>query len=164
MNAFDLALVLVLLVFGTLGAIRGFVRAAFFLINWVLASAVAWIFSTPVSAALEKTVEEPVTRMLVAFALIFVVMFILGMALGRFLHSVMESVPVLKLSNRILGGLAGASVGVAVIIAAFLIAGLTSVPQNGWWRDSALAPFFESFANVARELLPADIARHIRYG
>jgi membrane protein required for colicin V production len=76
----------------------------------------------------------------------------------------MESMPALKASNRVLGGFIGVCAGVAVVVLAFLLAGLTSLPQDSWWRHSTLAPFFESFAAFIGDFLPADIARHIRYG
>ncbi|MCH6582848.1 MAG: hypothetical protein IH808_07480 [Proteobacteria bacterium] len=62
-----------------------------------------------------------------------------------------------------LGGLAGAAVGVAVVVVVFLLAGLTSLPSNGWWRHAYLTPFFESIASFVVDFLPSDIARHIRY-
>ncbi|MFQ5994727.1 MAG: CvpA family protein [Acidiferrobacterales bacterium] len=163
MNVFDLALLCVLFIFGAAGVFRGFVRTVFFLVNWLLASAVAWFFSTPVSAALQGTVEEPIVRMLIAFVAVFLVMFFIGMALGSLLHNLTESMPILMVSNRVLGGVAGVSVGVVILVVTFLLAGLTALPQNGWWRQSALAPYLESCAEFVSDFLPADIARHIRY-
>ncbi len=69
----------------------------------------------------------------------------------------------LKGSNRLLGGCVGAAIGVVVVVFVFMMAGLTTLPSNGWWRHSLLAPYFESLAMFARDLLPTDIARHIRY-
>ncbi len=163
MNAFDLALLVVLAIFGAIGALRGLVRTVFFLVNWLVASAVAWFLAAPLAEALEGTIAEPVARTLAAFVLIFLVVLFLGMAATSMLHKIMESMPILRVSNRLFGGLAGVGVGVAVVVVAFLLAGLTSLPQGSWWRHSALAPFFESLAAFASEFLPSDIARHIRY-
>ncbi|MFQ5754968.1 MAG: CvpA family protein [Acidiferrobacterales bacterium] len=164
MNAFDLALFCVLAIFAVLGALRGFVRSVFFLGNWLIASTVAWFFAAPASAALDGVIEAPVVRTLSAFVVVFLVVFVAGVALSGILHRVMESMPALKASNRVLGGFIGVCAGVAVVVLAFLLAGLTSLPQDSWWRHSTLAPFFESFAAYIGDFLPADIARHIRYG
>lgn len=163
MNVFDLAVLGVLALFAAIGVFRGFVRSAFFLANWVVAGAAAWLLSAPVAAALEKSLTQPVVRMLVAFLLLFVVVFVAGIALSRTLHKMVEATPVLKGSNRLLGGLVGVAIGVVVVVFVFMMAGLTTLPNNGWWRHSLLAPYFESLAIFARDLLPTDIARHIRY-
>ncbi len=164
MNAFDIVLLLVLSVFAGIGVLRGFVRTTLFLANWVVASVVAWFLSTSVSDALEKAIDEPMVRMLVAFVVTFLVAFLVGLVTTSFLHKLVESTTILKFSNRLLGGLAGAAVGVAVVVVVFLLAGLTSLPSNGWWRHAYLTPFFESIASFVVDFLPSDIARHIRYG
>lgn len=164
MNAFDVVLLLVLSIFGAVGVLRGFVRTVFFLANWVVASAVAWFFAAPVSDALEKTVDEPMARTLVAFVVVFLVVFLIGIVAASFFHRVVESKAILVFSNRLLGGVAGVTVGIAVVVLVFLVAGLTSLPQSSWWRHASLAPFFESIATSVGDFLPTDIARHIRYG
>ncbi len=164
MNAFDLVLVGVLAIFAALGVFRGFVRSVFFLSIWLVASVVAWLFAAAVSVALDGIIAEPVVRTLAAFVIVFLLVFVAGVVVSGLLHKAMESTPVLKMSNRVLGGLIGASAGVVVVVLAFLLAGLTGLPQDSWWRQSALAPFFESFATFLGDFLPADIARYIRYG
>lgn len=163
MNVFDIALLLVLSVFAGFGVLQGFVRTILFLGNWVAASVVAWFLSTPVSDALEKSINEPTARMLAAFVVTFLVAFLIGLVITSFLHKIVESTTILKFSNRSLGGLAGAAVGIVVVVVVFLLAGLTSLPSNGWWRHAYLTPFFESIATFVVDFLPSDIARHIRY-
>lgn len=163
MNAFDIGLLLVLAVFTAMGVFRGFVRTTLFLANWVVASVVAWFLSTPVSAALEKAIDEPMLRMLVAFVVTFLAAFLVGLVTTSFLHKLVESMALLKFSNRLLGGFAGAAVGVAIVVVVFLLAGLTSLPSNGWWRHAYLTPFFESMASFVVDFLPSDIADPNRY-
>ncbi len=163
MNAFDIALLLVLSVFAGIGVLRGFVRTTLFLANWVAASVVAWFLSTPVADAFQKSINEPVARMLVAFVVTFLIAFLLGLVATSFLHKLVESTKFLKYSNRLLGGLAGGAVGIAIVVVVFLLAGLTSLPGNNWWRHAYLTPFFESIATLVVDFLPSDIARHIRY-
>lgn len=130
----------------------------------MLAGAVAWLLAAPVAAAFRHSIDDPMARMLTAFVLLFVLVFVLGIFASSVLHRMIESIPALKASNRLLGGIIGGAVGVVVVVLAFMLAGLTSLPHNGWWRHSLFAPYFESLAAFASDFLPADIARHIRYG
>ena len=163
MNAFDIVLLVVLSVFAGIGVLRGFVRTVLFLANWVVASVVAWFLSTPVSGAFAKSIDDPMVRMLFAFVVTFLVAFLVGLVTTSFLHKTVESMKLLKVPNRLLGGVAGAAVGAAIVVVVFLLAGLTSLPSNDWWRHASLAPFFESMAILVVDFLPSDIARHIRY-
>lgn len=163
MNGFDVVLLAVLVVCGVLGAFNGLVRAAMGLCVWVLAGLVAWLFSEPVAAALKGSIAEPTARLLTGFVIVFVLVLVGGTLVGRMIHRLVEAAPVLKLSNRVLGALAGVAGGVTLVIVVFVLAGLTSVPQQRWWRHSSLAPYFQSMAVFVGEYLPSDIARHIRY-
>jgi membrane protein required for colicin V production len=163
-NALDFGLLGILAIFAAIGALRGLVRSTFFLVNWMLAGATAWLLAAPVASVFKHTIDDPMTRMLTAFVLLFVLVFVLGMFASSVLHRMIESIPLLKASNRLFGGIIGGAVGIVIVVFAFMLAGLTSLPHNGWWRHSLFAPYFESLATFASDFLPADIARHIRYG
>lgn len=164
MNALDFALLATVAIFAVIGALRGLVRSTFFLVNWMLAGTIAWLFAEPIASVLKHTIDDPVVRTLTAFVLVFAVVFVVGIFASSVLHKMIESIPVLKASNRLLGGVVGSAIGIVVVVLAFMLAGLTSLPHNGWWRHSLLAPYFESLAAFASDFLPADIARYIRYG
>jgi membrane protein required for colicin V production len=163
-NALDFALLATVAIFAAIGALRGLVRSAFFFVNWVLAGAIAWLLAAPMASVFKHTIDDPLTRTLIAFVLVFAVVFVVGIFGSSVLHKMIESIPVLKTSNRLLGGVVGSAIGIVVVVLAFMLAGLTSLPHNGWWRHSLLAPYFESLAAFASDFLPADIARYIRYG
>ncbi len=164
MTALDLALLATVAIFAVIGALRGLVRSTFFLVNWMLAGTIAWLLAAPVASVFKHTIDDPLVRMLTAFVLVFAVVFVVGLFASSTLHKMIESIPVLKASNRLLGGVVGSAIGIVVIVLVFMLAGLTSLPHNGWWRHSLLAPYFESLAAFASDFLPADIARYIRYG
>lgn len=164
MNALDFALLATVAIFAAIGALRGLVRSTFFFVNWVLAGAIAWLLAAPMASVFKHTIDDPLTRTLVAFVLVFAVAFVVGIFASSVLHKMVESIPVLKTSNRLLGGVVGSAIGIVVVVLVFMLAGLTSLPHNGWWRHSLLAPYFESLAAFASDFLPADIARYIRYG
>ena len=130
----------------------------------MLAGTIAWLFAAPVASVFKHTMDDPLARTLTAFALLFAFVFSVGIFASSALHKIIESIPMLKVSNRLLGGIVGSAIGVVVVVLAFMLAGLTSLPHNGWWRHSLFAPYFESLAAFASDFLPADIARYIRYG
>jgi membrane protein required for colicin V production len=164
MSIFDVVLVVLLAVFTAIGAWRGFVRELVALLTWVAAVAVAWLFAADLAGRFAALTAEPALRQAFAFIAIFAVVFALGTVAGLMLNRLVRARQGLRLANVLLGGLVGTLRGVSVIVIAFLVAGLTSIPQRDWWRAALLTPQFERAALFASGYIPRDVARHIRYG
>jgi len=164
MNAFDLLLLAVVISFAVIGALRGLVREVLSLMTWVLACFIAWIFSGSVQGLFKGTFANPEIRLVVGFALLFIVVFVIGTVASHIIHKILLSRRVFHIPNLILGGAMGVARGVVVIVLAFLLAGITSIPQRPWWREAMFAPVFQKLAVYTARLLPQDIARHIHYG
>ncbi|MBI3571583.1 MAG: CvpA family protein [Gammaproteobacteria bacterium] len=164
MNSFDLLILGIVAIFAVLGAWRGLMREAISLLTWVLSCVLAWFYAAPISRLFRGFIEDAALRQLSAFVLIFVLVFVLGLAASWLIHKYFPLKRRLRLVNNLLGGVVGAARGAVIVIAVFLVAGLTSIPQRGWWRDSAFTPFFERAAVYVANYIPRDIARHIRYG
>lgn len=163
MNAFDLVLLAVLIVFALLGAWRGLVSEVVAILQWVVSGVIAWFFAGSLSHIFQRFVGEPALRKLLAFILIFIVVFALGVAASWLIRKSLPAKRGFRIANGILGGAFGAARGALIILIVFLAAGLTTYPQRSWWRQSDLAPFFERSALYVGRYLPDDIARHIRY-
>lgn len=163
-NVFDVALLLVLVLFAGIGAWRGLVREFVSLLTWIVAALAAWVFADEVAAMFAGLTPEQPLRQMLAFVVIFVVVFIAGSFVGLVLHKLVNRSAGLRTVNRIGGGAIGLLRGVAIVVIAFLLAGLTAFPQRAWWRDAALAPVFQRVAGYAAQYLPPDVARHVRYG
>ncbi len=164
MNTFDLLLIVVLLGFGVIGALRGFVREVMSLVTWALSGVIAWIFADRAARIFEGAISDPELRMVSAFIVLFVATFILGVIATYFAHRILTSRRFFRLPNTVLGGTMGVARGMVVILIVFLLAGITSLPQRPWWRGASLAPYFERIALYVGTYLPRDVARHIRYG
>lgn len=164
MNFFDLVLLAIMLIFTVIGAWRGFVREVISALTWVLSFVFAWLFAGQLSPLFSRVVDEPVLRLVLAFVLIFIVVFALGMVVSWLIHNIIPSKRALRIANMTLGGLIGAARGAVIVIATFLVAGLTTFPQRSWWHEAAFAPFFVRAAVYVSSYMPGDIARHIRYG
>jgi membrane protein required for colicin V production len=164
MNALDIAIAALLLAFAALGAWRGFVRELVSLVTWVAACLGAWAFADSLASVFDGITQEPALRQVIAFVVIFIGVFAVGLATGLLLHRFVNRNAGLRLPNRFLGGVVGLTRGAVLVVALFLLAGLTSFPQRDWWREAALSPVFQRAALAAAHYIPRDVARHIRYG
>ena len=54
----------------------------------------------------------------------------------------------------LLGMVFGVARGALLVCALVLLAGLTPFPQDPWWQDSVLVPYFEELALWLKDLLP----------
>ena len=66
-------------------------------------------------------------------------------------------------TDRVLGMVFGAARGVVITALLVLAAGMTPLPQDPWWRQSALVPQFERLAVTIRETLPPEIATQLDF-
>lgn len=164
MNGFDLLILAMLALFAALGAWRGLLSEVISLLTWVLSVVLAWFYAAPLSRLFRGVVEDEALRQLSAFVLIFVAVFVLGLVSSWLLHKYFPLKRAFRLANTVFGGVVGAARGAVIVIAAFLVAGLTPIPERAWWRDSAFSPFFERAALYVAGYIPRDIAQHIRYG
>lgn len=164
MNAFDLLIIAVLVISTSLGAWRGLLREAVSMLTWVLSILLAWLFADWAASLFETWVSELLLRQLLGFLLVFVLVFVLGMVASWILQKSFPRGRSFRLANTLLGGMVGMARGAVIMTAAFLVAGLTPIPERAWWRDSAISPLFERAAVYVAGYIPRDIARHIRYG
>jgi membrane protein required for colicin V production len=66
-------------------------------------------------------------------------------------------------TDRFIGMIFGAARGVLLVAVLVLLAGLTALPQESWWEESRMLPYFEELALWLRDLLPEDLAGYFRY-
>jgi membrane protein required for colicin V production len=65
--------------------------------------------------------------------------------------------------DRTLGALFGTAKGVLILVAVALLAGLTSAPRQGYWRDSIVGEPLARSALLFKQLLPPTFAERLRY-
>ena len=66
-------------------------------------------------------------------------------------------------TDRLIGMVFGAARGVLLVAVLVLLAGLTPMPEEGWWLQSSLVGYFEELAFWLRDLLPPEISGRFRY-
>ena len=146
MNAFDYVMILVLVAFCITGAIRGFVLEVLSIVLWPLTAFIAWLLADQFAPMFKSLIGEPQLRVVAAFMLIFLVVFVIGTIIVYLVHRALP----------LRGGI--------IIVIVFLVCGITSLPQRPWWRESLLAPHFQKVALAVGQFMPADIAKHIKFG
>ncbi len=145
-----------------IGLIRGFITEAFSLCTWAVAFWVGLSFSREFSVYLSSLIAEPSGRIAVSFLILFILTLIVG-SLVRFLLGQLVVSTGLTGSDRFAGLIFGIARGVMVVAVLVLLAGLTPIPEDHWWKESKLIAPFQSVALWLHEQLPSGVAGIVTY-
>jgi membrane protein required for colicin V production len=162
MNVLDLAAIGVLVGSVGWGIWRGFTREVMSLAGWVLAFLAANAVADPVGDMLPASLASAEVRVLIAFIVIFVLVLIaatiVGMAVSKFLKAAG-----LSGVDRTLGGLFGLARGVVILLAFAIVAGLTAMPRQPFWKESVAAGMLERSVVQLKPWLPSALAGRLKY-
>lgn len=139
---------------------RGLIREVLSLLAWILAFWVALTFTPAVANHLESAVSVPSARLGLAFTGLFVAC-LLSAAVVNLLIARLVQVSGLSATDRMLGVLFGVARGAVIVATLVLLAGLTPLPQDPWWRESVLLGHFETLALWIRSYLPPELAGYL---
>lgn len=144
-----------------LSLIRGFVREALSLAGWLVASWVALTFARGFADLLLTGISAPSVRIAVSFTILFVVTLVISALVNRLAGSLVAKTG-LTSTDRMIGMVFGVARGVVVVAVLVLLAGMTTIPQDPWWQESALIDMFHKLAlwlkhTVAPELVNGAI-------
>lgn len=162
MTIFDYLVLFVLGASVIVSMLRGLVKEMLSLLGWIVAFVVANKYSAPLAALLPDMIPGEVVRLIVAFIALFIgariLMGLLSMAIGALVEA-----GGLTLADRGLGGLFGLGRGLVIVLAAVILCGMTSIPQQDFWRQALLSPLAESGARTVKPFLPAAVAQHVQF-
>ena len=162
MAVFDYAVIGIVALSLVLGLWRGVVSELIALAAWVLAFVAALEFGAQTGQFLFAGIADPAIRALAGCALVFVGVLVVMSLLRLAVHSMVKALG-LSLSDRLLGMFFGLARGVLVVMALVAAGGLTSAPQQPWWKQATLAQPLETAVLVAKPWLPDDLAKRIRF-
>jgi membrane protein required for colicin V production len=145
-----------------LGAWRGLVREVVSILGWVIAFLAANLLAGPLGPAMPEAIPTPELRVAAAYVAVFIASLVLTSLAGLLLSKVVKAVGLGGI-DRLLGAAFGAARGVLILLAAALLAGLTSAPSQPYWRDSASGPLLAQAAGMLKPLLPQTLAERLRY-
>lgn len=162
MSMLDLIVLLVLILAVVRGLMRGMVDTLFSLAAWVLAFVLGKWGALMVAPLLPAGIENPAIRYFAGFAVVFLLVLIGVLLLGHALASLVKAVG-LGSADKVLGGVLGLAKGLVILVGLTLAAGLTSLPRTDFWRHARLSDSLQAMAQRALPLLPADMAKYVRF-
>jgi membrane protein required for colicin V production len=162
MTWFDYAVLAVLALSAVIGISRGFVREVFALAGWIAATLVAMVFAGEASALIPASFGTPLVRTLIAFAVIFLLVLI-GAGFTSLVVTKVVRAAGLGLADRTLGGVFGIARGALILLVLVLVAGLTALPRERFWREAKLSAPLETAATAVKPYLPRTVADRVRY-
>jgi len=157
MSWVDLIIIVIIIISALISLVRGFVKESLSLASWILAGFIALRYFTPLAELLEPYIESPTIRTATGFAILFVSSLIIG-AIINFMASQLVTKTGLTGTDKSLGVVFGAARGVLIVTMLVLLAGLTPMPSEPWWNDSAMIEYFSDMANWIKDILPQDVA------
>jgi membrane protein required for colicin V production len=159
---FDYLVLFVLVASIIISMLRGLVKEMLSLLGWIVAFVVANTYSAPLAALLPSAIPGEVVRLIVAFIALFIGVRILMGLLSMAVSALVEAGG-LTLADRGLGGLFGLGRGLVIVLAGVILCGMTSIPQQDFWRHALLSPLAESGVRTVKPFLPAAVAQHVQF-
>lgn len=156
----DYAIIGLITVSLIIGLLRGLIKEAFSLITWILAIWIGLTYGRGLAAFLEAYISHPSARIAAAFAILFFLTLILGGLIGYLLGELVRKTG-LTGTDRFAGMLFGIARGMLVVTLLVMLAGMTPLPEDPWWKESILIPPFQSLAVWLQDNLPADMANYV---
>ena len=162
MNWADIAIVTIIGISALISLFRGFMREALSLVGLAAAIWIAVTFYNQAADLLVDYIAIPTGRRVLAFAAIVVVSLLVTGIINHLIGKLVDKTG-LSGTDRMLGVVFGVVRGIAIVGVLVLLAGLTQVPSDPWWRESMLMTHFEQLALIAISFLPPDIMAHFSY-
>lgn len=159
---FDYIVLFILIASVVISTMRGLVKEILSLLGWIVAFVAANAFGAKLAPMLPSLIPGESVRMIVAFIALFlgarILMALFALAVGAVIQAAG-----LRLADRGLGGLFGLARGIVFVLAGVILCGMTSIPQQAFWRNALLSPLAETGARTVKPFLPAALAQHVQY-
>ena len=160
MTIFDYSFLLILAVSVFISVIRGLVREVLSLLSWIGAFIVAKFGSPLVASWLSGLIDHPQIRIGFSFVLVMVASVMLFSLLSLQVAKVVKMTG-LSSTDRALGAFFGLARGVLVAVVLVLLASLTPLPQERFWRDAFFRYPLETMADWMKPRLPDEVKQRM---
>jgi len=161
MTLFDFGVLGILVVSIAISLLRGLAREMISLGVWVGGFILATFFGSYVAVYLPESLQ-PLWSALIGFLIVFGVVLIIGWIAGMAMSSAVRASG-LAPADRALGLLFGLVRGLLIVLVFVVLAGLTPLPRERFWRDAFLSGPFETAALALKPHLPARLGQHLKY-
>ena len=161
MATFDYVVIGIVTISLVLGLWRGVVNELIALAAWVTGFMAALEFGAATGHVVFTGLTDPALRVLAGCVLVFVGVLVAMSVIRLAVRSMVKALG-LTLSDRLLGMFFGLARGVLLVMMLVAAGGMTSAPQQLWWKEATLAPPLETAVLAAKPWLPDDLAKKIR--
>ncbi|MGH8800635.1 MAG: CvpA family protein [Casimicrobiaceae bacterium] len=162
MTAFDFIVIGIVGLSTLFAFARGFVRVAISLAAWVIALVAAFQYADAFAAMLPAFGGGTRARYVAAFVVVVAAVLLIGGLLGWLLSRLVRAVG-LGFIDRSLGAVLGVARGLLIVVIGVLVAGLTTLPRQEWWRNAMFAPPLVDAALGLRPWLPQAWAEQLDF-
>jgi membrane protein required for colicin V production len=162
MTGFDYTVIAIVLLSALLGWWRGFVYEVLSLLGWIAAGVVARLFAANAAPYMPAALGAESARIAAAFVVLFVATLIVGGIVAWLLSKLVKWVG-LGWLDGMLGTLFGTLRGVLVVLVLVVLAGMTRLPQEPFWRNAWSSKPLESMALTIQAWLPDSVAQRVHY-
>lgn len=156
MHWVDIVVLAILALSVIIGLFRGLIKEALSLATWVIAIWVALAFAQQFSQMLPFKLGSETVQTAVAFFILFVIVLIIGGIINYFAGQLVDKTG-LSGTDRMLGLVFGLLRGGLLVAVLVLLASLTNMPNEEWWTNSLMLPYFQDVATWLKDLLPASL-------
>jgi membrane protein required for colicin V production len=161
MTWFDFGFLLVVFVSVVISLFQGLVREMVSLGGWVGGFILATVFGGKVAVLLPQSLG-PFMSALIGFLLVFIGVLAIAWIVGLVMTSAVRAAG-LAPADRALGAVFGIVRGLIIVLVVVILAGLTPLPREPFWRDALLSGPFETAAMALRPYLPEGLANRMKY-
>jgi membrane protein required for colicin V production len=161
MTWFDYGVIAILGFSLLVGVLRGLLRELIMLLGWVAAFVLSTAFSGRLTPLLPESLG-PMLAPLLAYLLVFVGVLVAAGFIALLLTMLAKSAGLGAL-NRLMGSGFGLVRGLLVVLALVLVAGLTPLPKEPFWKNAVSSGAFETAIVAIRPLLPDDLGKRLKY-
>jgi membrane protein required for colicin V production len=157
---FDYLVIFIMVTSVIIGLVRGLVKEVLSVIGWIIAFIVANAYAAPLAQMLPEAVPGEVLRLILAFIALFIGARILIGLLSLALDALLDAGG-LSFIDRALGAVFGVARGLVIVLAGVILCGMTSLPQQDFWKHAVFSPYAEDGVRLVKPYLPAAIAQHV---
>lgn len=159
----DYIIIVIISVSTVISLLRGFVRESLALAGWITAVWVSVFYMNALAVFIKPYLNlQPSLLAIVSFSILFIVTLILSALVTNLICNLVDKTG-LSGTDRSIGMLFGIFRGIILVGILVLLAGMTPVPKDPWWKQSVLISHFQQLAVLMNESLPSHIAADLKY-
>jgi len=157
----DCVFIGIVLISVLIGALRGFIREALSLATWTLAFVLALSYGPECADRFKSGIASEPLRIAAGYAAPFFLTLLAGGLLTWLIGRLVRGAGLAPV-DRMLGSGFGLLRGTLILVALVILAGVSALGREPWWRQSVLVPQLQPLARGVQNLIPAKWFAYMR--